>query len=85
MWVFGEERILVEEIDMKDVTIISAEEKEILLKNTTIIKNMVSRMKNYLNNHMTEKDMGIGKINPEDFLYQVDNLEITIDEILEIL
>ena len=70
---------------MKDITIISAEEKEVLLKNTAIIKNMVSRMKNYLNNHMTEKDMGIGKINPEDFLFQVDNLEITIDEILEIL
>lgn len=70
---------------MKDITIISAEEKEVLLKNTAIIKNMVSRMKKYLNNHMTEKDMGIGKINPEDFLYQVDNLEIVIDEILEIL
>lgn len=80
-----EERVLMEEIEMKDVTIISAEEKEVLLKNTAIIKNMVSRMKNYLNNHMTEKDMGIGKINPEDFLFQVDNLEITIDEILEIL
>lgn len=82
---FGEERILVEAIEVKDITIISAEEKEVLLKNTAIIKNMVSRMKNYLNNHMTEKDMGIGKINPEDFLSQVDNLEIVIDEILEIL
>ena len=28
---------------MKDITIISAEEKEVLLKNTAIIKNMVSR------------------------------------------
>ena len=80
-----EERVLMEEIEMKDITIISAEEKEVLLKNTAIIKNMVSRMKNYLNNHMTEKDMGIGKINPEDFSSQVDNLEIVIDEILEIL
>ena len=80
-----EERVLMEEIEMKDITIISAEEKEILLKNTAIIKNMVSRTKNYLNNHMTEKDMGIGKINSEDFLSQVDNLEIVIDEILEIL
>lgn len=70
---------------MKDVTIISAEEKEILLKNTTIIKNIASRMTSYLDQHKNENDMGIGKIRPEDFLFQFDNLEIAIDEILEIM
>lgn len=70
---------------MKNITIISEEEREILLKNTAIVKGISAKMENYLEKHMGEKDMGIGKINPEDFLFQVNSLNQCIDEILEIM
>ena len=67
---------------MKDVTIISAEEKEILLKNVAIIKGISSQLKIHLEKNMDEADMGISKIKPVDFLHKLNNLNSSVDEIV---
>ena len=52
---------------MQNIVIISEEEKEILLKNITIIKGISSQLRSYLEKNMGEEDMGISKIKPVDF------------------
>lgn len=70
---------------MKDVTIISAEEKEILLKNTAIIKNIASHMQIYLVNHKDKRDMGLGEMDVNNYCQRINELNQSIDAILEIL
>lgn len=70
---------------MKDITIISAEEKEILLKNITLIKGISSQLRSHLEKNMGEGDMGISRIKPVDFLHKVNSLNSSVDEILDIM
>lgn len=70
---------------MQNIVIISEEEKEILLKNITIIKGISSQLRSYLEKNMGEEDMGISKIKPVDFLHKINSLNSSVDEILDII